>query len=97
MDREAFERRLAPSGDPGHSEVDEPGTRPARAWGPVSPFGTEDAARLGLDKNTLEGAQLAFFSHLDGSKLTHKLVALVALLVLVGWPLFLTVERILHS
>ena len=66
----------------------------ARAWGPHEPFGTEDAARIGLDRNTLEGAQLAFFSHLDGRKPAHKLTAIVCLLVLVGWPLFLTLSRI---
>ncbi|RLV49580.1 hypothetical protein D9V37_06555 [Nocardioides mangrovicus] len=79
------------TGGPEHDEEQ----RATRDWGPHEPFGTEDAARIGLDRNTLEGAQLAFFSHLDPRKPSHKLVAWVALLLLVGWPLLVTVMHLL--
>lgn len=69
----------------------------AREWGPHEPFGTEEAARIGLDRNTVEGAQLAFFSHLDARKLSHRLTALTALTLLSGWPVLQAFERIAHS
>jgi hypothetical protein len=88
-DDDWLERRLEPSGDPGHSDAQR-----RFDWGPGSSFGTEDAARLGLDKHTLEGAQLAFFSHLDGRKPVHRVVAIFFLVLLVGYPLFLTLEHV---
>jgi hypothetical protein len=85
------DRRLEPSGDPGHDDVD-PVWQPPRM--PV------DQARLGLDRNTVEGAWIEFASALDRSRVSHRLVAwvlLVLLLVPVGlaivqqvatfWPL----------
>ena len=68
----------------------------ARAWGPHEPFGTEEAARIGLDRNTVEGAQVAFFSHLDGRKLSHRLTAVVALTVITGWPTLPLLEHLTH-
>ncbi|GGF31753.1 hypothetical protein GCM10011519_01370 [Marmoricola endophyticus] len=66
---------------------------PAR-WGPGTPFGTPEAARIGLDRNTVEGSQVAFFAHLRGDKRSHKVVAWVALAVLT-LPLLLTGLRII--
>ncbi|MGI9155870.1 MAG: hypothetical protein ACR2FG_04440 [Marmoricola sp.] len=79
-----------PSGDPGHSEALPPGAVP-RAM--TSPYANEDAARMGLDRNTLEGAQLHFFSNLDSRRITHKLVAWVALFLMFGLPLLLSIAQ----
>ena len=85
------DRRLEPSGDPGHEDVD-------AVWQP--PRMPVDQARLGLDRNTVEGAWIEFASALDRSRVSHRLIAwvlLVLLLVPVGlaiaqqiatfWPL----------
>ena len=85
------DRRLEPSGDPGHDEA-------AAVWQP--PRMPVDQARLGLDRNTVEGAWIEFASALDRSRLSHRLIAwvlLVLLLIPVGlaivqqlaafWPL----------
>ena len=77
------DRRLEPSGDPGHDDVD-PVWQPPRM--PV------DQARLGLDRNTVEGAWIEFASALDRSRLSHRLVAWV-LLVLVLVPVGLAVVQ----
>ena len=54
----------------------------------------QDAQRLGLDRNTQEGAMLSFAASLDPRRRAHKVVAWVMLLALVvpgplsvGWPL----------
>jgi hypothetical protein len=73
---------LPPSGDPGHSDD------PLRVGRPRD-YGTPDAARIGLDKNTPEGAEIAFFSHLNGSKPSHKVVAWIALFLMFGVPVLL--------
>jgi hypothetical protein len=82
------DRRLDPSGDPGHDEVQP-------AWQP--PRMPADQARLGLDRNTVEGAWIEFASALDRSKPVHRLVAwvlLVLLLVPVGLSLLDQVARL---
>jgi hypothetical protein len=49
------------------------------------PYGSHDARRLGLDRNTEEGALLAFSSALRPNKPTHRVVAWV-LLAAFGLP-----------
>ena len=43
------------------------------------PYGSRDAQRLGLDRNTEEGALIAFSGALRGDKPVHRLVAWVLL------------------
>lgn len=62
-------------------------------WGPGTPFGTPEAARIGLDRNSVEGAQVAFFSNLRADKRSHKVVAWIAL-VAFGLPVLLTLVRV---
>ena len=54
----------------------------------------EDAVRMGLDRNTQAGALIAMAGSLNGTKLSHRLVAWVTLVSLTG-PLLLTLTRIL--
>lgn len=81
-----------PSGDPGHSDVPD--------WhlprGLANPYADEDAARMGLDRNTLEGAQLHFFSNLSPANPSHKLVAWVALFLLFGLPLLIRLSDVVR-
>jgi len=49
-----------------------------------------DARRLGLDRNTEEGALIALAGSLDPAKLSHKIIAWVLLLVFAA-PLLLGV------
>ena len=81
------DRRLEPSGDPGHDDVD-PVWQPPRM--PV------DQARLGLDRNTVEGAWIEFASALDRSRVSHRLVAWV-LLVLLLVPVVLAITQQIAS
>ena len=82
-----------PSGDPGHSEV--ASEHLPRAF--ANPYANEDAARMGLDRNTLEGAQLHFFGNLKPGKRSHKLVAWLALLLMFGLPLLLSLLNVLRG
>ena len=77
------DRRLEPSGDPGHDEAH-------AAWQP--PAMPADQARLGLDRNTVEGAWIEFASSLDRRKPAHRVVAWV-LLLLIGGPLLLAAAQ----
>ena len=81
------ERRLESSGDPGHSE-DAPAP-----WAPA-PM-PDDAARMGLDRNVPDGAWIHFVASLDGSRLSHKLVAW-ALLLLFAWGLLHQLGNVLR-
>ncbi len=81
------------SGDPGHSDV-APEHLP-RAY--ASPYANEEAARMGLDRNTLEGAQLHFFGSLEPGKRSHKIVAWVALILMFGVPLLLSALNVLRG
>ena len=74
------ERRLDPSGDPGHGVPS--------AWRP--PALPEDARRMGLDRNTVEGAWLELAAGLDRHRRSHLLVAWLGLLVF-GVPVLLSV------
>ena len=67
-------------------------------WPPAYPrhYGTPDAARIGLDRNTPEGAEIAFFSQLNASKPWHRAVAWVALFVMFGVPVLLRIMDWLH-
>lgn len=80
------------SGDPGHSPVRRPGHPAFRP----DPFGNEDARRLGLDRNTIEGAQVHFASSLDSSKASHRAVAWTILFLMFGLPLLLQVLQFLR-
>lgn len=72
------------------------GDTPVPGWGPGTPFGTPEAARIGLDRNCIEGAQLAFFSHLRPEKRSHKVVAWIGL-VAFGLPVVLTLVRVVGT
>ena len=74
------DRRLEPSGDPGHDEAH-------AAWQP--PAMPADQARLGLDRNTVEGAWVEFATLLDRRRTSHVVVAWLALAVFVV-PVLLT-------
>jgi hypothetical protein len=67
------DRRLEPSGDPGHERAD-------LVWQP--PQMPVDQARLGLDRNTVEGAWVEFAAALDRSRVGHRVIAWVLLVVL---------------
>jgi hypothetical protein len=69
-----------PSGDPGHSPASD-------AWRP--PVLPADARRMGLNRNTVEGAWLEFASVLDRRKPSHVLVALLGLAIFLV-PVLLT-------
>jgi len=49
----------------------------------------EDAQRMGLDRNTVEGSLVSMAGSLSGARRSHKVVAWVLLLVFAG-PILLT-------
>ena len=55
----------------------------------------DDLRRMGLTRNTEEGAWIEFASMLDRSKPSHVAVAWLILLALFGIPLLLTVSDLL--
>lgn len=55
------------------------------ALGVPHPYGNREARRLGLDRNTEEGALIAFSSHLRADKPFHRIVAWI-LLAAFGLP-----------
>jgi hypothetical protein len=81
------DRRLDSSGDPGHGPVG------GNIWQP--PELPDDLRRMGLTRNTEEGAWIEFASMLDRSKPSHVAVAWLILLMLFGIPLLLTVSDLL--
>ena len=81
------ERSLEPSGDPGHAPL-------AAPWTP--PEMPDDLRRLGLTRNTEEGAWIEFVSMLDRSRPSHVAVAWLLLIGLVGLPILFTVENLVH-
>jgi hypothetical protein len=81
------DRRLDPSGDPGHGPVAHD------IWQP--PEMPDDLRRMGLTRNTEEGAWIEFASMLDRSKPSHVAVAWLILLALFGIPLLMTVSDLL--
>ena len=79
------DRRLEPSGDPGHDEEDV-------VWQP--PRMPVDQARLGLDRNTVEGAWIEFASALDRTKASHRIVAWVLLVLILVPVLVMALQQI---
>jgi hypothetical protein len=82
------DRRLDASGDPGHGPVD------SAVWTP--PELPDDLRRMGLTRNTEEGAWIEFASMLDRSKPSHVMIAWLILLTLFGVPLVMTVSDLLN-
>ena len=80
------DRRLDPSGDPGHDDAS------AHVWQP--PRMPLDQARLGLDRNTVEGAWIEFASALDRTKPSHRLVAWVLLVLILVPVLVMALQQI---
>jgi hypothetical protein len=81
------DRRLDASGDPGHDRVAHD------IWQP--PEMPDDLRRMGLTRNTEEGAWIEFASMLDRSRPSHVAIAWVILLTLFGIPLVATVWNLL--
>jgi hypothetical protein len=54
----------------------------------------EDAVRMGLDRNTQEGAMIGMAGSLSGAKPSHRIVAWLLLLSLTV-PLLMTLVRVL--
>ena len=81
------DRRLDASGDPGHGPVAHD------IWQP--PEMPDDLRRMGLTRNTEEGAWIEFASMLDRSKRSHVAIAWLILLTLFGIPLLATVWNLL--
>jgi hypothetical protein len=81
------DRRLDASGDPGHGPAD------PTVWAP--PELPDDLRRMGLTRNTEEGAWIEFASMLDRSRPSHVAVAWLILLMLFGIPLVMTVSDLL--
>ena len=84
------DRRMEPSGDPGHSDVDAPAV-----WLP--PRMPADVQRFGLTRNTEEGALIEFAANLDRARPTHLAIAWVLLLVLFVIPALLTILAAIRS
>ena len=82
------DRRLDASGDPGHGPVGHDVWRP-----PELP---DDLRRMGLTRNTEEGAWIEFASMLDPRRRSHVAVAWLILLALFGVPLLMTVWDLLR-
>lgn len=82
------DRRLDASGDPGHGPVGH------EIWKP--PEIPDDLRRIGLTRNTEEGAWLEFVSMLDRSKPSHVAMAWLILLTLFGIPLLVTITQLLQ-
>lgn len=71
----------SPSGDPGHSE-----SLPGWHQDPQS-FG--DQRRIGLDRNSAEGAFVDFAGRLDGRRRKHRIAAWGIIFVMFGLPVLL--------
>ena len=82
------DRRLDASGDPGHGPVGH------EIWQP--PEMPDDLRRIGLTRNTEEGAWIEFVSMLDRSKPSHVTIAWLILLTLFGIPLLMTITQLLQ-
>ncbi len=80
------DRRPDPSGDPGHSQVG------ADIWPPLEM--PDDVRRMGLTRNTVEGAWVEFAANLNPRKPSHRLVAWVVLAIFVV-PLLLSILDLL--
>jgi hypothetical protein len=81
------DRRLESSGDPGHSSVSD-------VWTP--PRLPAEHERMGLSRNTEEGALLEFANALNPSRPAHRVVAWIALLAL-GLPVLFSLLSLLRG
>lgn len=81
------DRKPEPSGDPGHSLAND-------VWTP--PRLPAEHERMGLSRNTVEGAWLEFANSLNPARPGHRVVAWVALLA-IGLPLLLSVLSVLRD
>lgn len=81
------DRKPEPSGDPGHSQVSD-------VWTP--PRLSAEHERMGLSRNTEEGALLEFANALNPSRPAHRVVAWIALLAL-GLPVLLSLLSLLRG
>lgn len=81
------DRKPEPSGDPGHSDVSD-------IWTP--PRLPAEHERMGLSRNTEEGALLEFANALNPARPGHRVVAWIALLAL-GLPLLLSLLSLLRT
>ena len=81
------DRALDPSGDPGHAPVE------PEIWQPPEMPG--ELQRLGLTRNTEEGAWIEFASMLDRGRPSHVLIAWLMLAVFVV-PVVLSVWFLLR-
>jgi hypothetical protein len=77
-------------GDELTDDEDDAFLRHLASLGVPHPYGSYDARRLGLDRNTEEGALLAFSGSLRPDKPTHRVVAWV-LLASFGLPVLFAV------
>jgi hypothetical protein len=68
-----------------HTDDEDAFLRHLASLGVPHPYGSYDARRLGLDRNTEEGALIAFSGSLRPDKPTHRVVAWV-LLAAFGLP-----------
>ena len=76
-------------------EYDEPGAEPITPEDFLGPSPIPgDARRLGLDRNTEEGALIALAGSLDPAKLSHKIIAWVLLLVFAAPVLLAVLQEI---
>lgn len=81
------DRKPEPSGDPGHSSISD-------VWTP--PRLPAEHERMGLSRNTEEGALLEFANALNPSRPGHRVVAWIALLAL-GLPVLLSLLSLLRN
>jgi len=78
---------------PDHAEDDDAFVRHLDSLGVPHPYGSADARRIGLDRNTEEGALIAFSSSLRAANPRHRAVAWV-LLAAFGLPALFTLLRL---
>jgi hypothetical protein len=76
-----------------YAEDDDGFVRHLESLGVPHPYGSADARRIGLDRNTEEGALLAFSSALRPGNPVHRIVAWV-LLASFGLPVLFLLLRL---
>ncbi|HEX2894241.1 MAG TPA: hypothetical protein VHO29_09600 [Marmoricola sp.] len=79
-----------------YAEEDAAFVRHLDSLGVPHPYGSPDARRIGLDRNTEEGALIAFSGALRPDKVTHRAVAWV-LLVAFGIPVVVALLHLLAA
>ncbi|MGY2873716.1 hypothetical protein ACVW00_000906 [Marmoricola sp. URHA0025 HA25] len=78
---------------PEYAEDDDAFVRHLESLGVPHPYGSPDARRIGLDRNTEEGALIAFSSSLRPGNVRHRVVAWV-LLAAFGLPVLFALLRV---